>query len=207
MKKAILLIGAVFATTVFAASETEEFFYKRGFEAGYNQGFEAGAQKAMEEAKITLAKYKDTIKAYEIGKYLVKTKKLTYPQVWQEKDAKGGVKISVLSSSIEDELNIDAIFDKFGTFPLRAASANEEIDDTARNSVYLSYRDSAVNSIPQTSDREQNINTLNLKKTWKNEDILKKANLVYADDGNTYKVIFFSEHEKKDFCNSFGVCK
>jgi glutaredoxin-related protein len=207
MKKIVLLIGAIFVTASFGANEAEEFFYKRGFEAGYNQGFEAGVKKAMEEAKLTLAKYKDTIKSYEIGKYLIRSKRLTYPQIWQEKDLKGGIKITVLRSEIEDELDIDAIFERFGSIPTREFDDSVEIDNLARNSVYLSYRDNAANSIPSASDREKNINTITLKKTWKNEDILKKANLVYADDGDSYKVIFFSEQEKKDFCKSFGVCK
>ncbi|MDR1285369.1 MAG: hypothetical protein LBJ88_04125 [Campylobacteraceae bacterium] len=207
MKKVILFVSAVFVAAAFSANEAEEFFYKRGFEAGYNQGFEAGVKKAMEEAKLTLANYRDTIKSYEIGKYLIRSKRLTYPQVWQEKDSKGGIKITVLSSEIEDELDIDAIFDRFGNIPARAFDSAVEVDDLARNSVYLSYRDNAANSIPSTSDREKNINSINLKKTWKNEDILKKANLVYADDGDNYRVIFFSEQERKDFCKSFGVCK
>jgi hypothetical protein len=207
MKRVFLFVGVILINISFGANEAEEFFYKRGFEAGYNQGFEAGVKKAMEEAKLTLVKYRDTIKSYEISKYLIRSKRLTYPQIWQEKDSKGGIKITVLRSEIEDELDIDAIFDKFGSIPSKEFNDAAEIDNLARNSVYLSYRDNAANSIPSASDREKNINTISLKKTWKNEDILKKANLVYADDGDNYKVMFFSEQEKKDFCKSFGVCK
>ncbi len=207
MKKYLVLLGFVFLSSIFAANEAEDFFYKRGYEAGYNQGYEAGVAKAMEEAKNILVKYKDTIKSYEIGKYLIKTKRITYPQVWQERDSKGSVRITVLPSEIKEELDIDAIFDLYGSFPLKDLDKNFEINDTSRNSVYLSYRDNAANSMPSAADREKDINIITLDKTWKNEDILKKANLVYSDDGKSYKVIFFTNKEKQDFCNSFGVCK
>lgn len=207
MKKYLVLLGFVFLSSIFAANEAEDFFYKRGYEAGYNQGYEAGVAKAMEEAKNILVKYKDTIKSYEIGKYLIKTKRITYPQVWQERDSKGSVRITVLPSEIKEELDIDAIFDLYGSFPLKDLDKNFEINDTSRNSVYLSYRDNAANSMPSAADREKDINIITLDKTWKNEDILKKANLVYSDDGKSYKVIFFTNKEKQDFCKSFGVCK
>lgn len=207
MKKFLFLITFVFLSTIFAANEAEDFFYKRGYEAGYNQGYEAGVAKAMQEAKNVIIKYKDSIKAYEIGKYLIKTKRVTYPQVWQERDSAGGVKITVLPSEIKEELDIDAIFDLYGSFPLKDSEKSFEIDDVSRNSVYLSYRDNAANSMPSASDREKDINIITLDKTWKNEDILKKANLVYSDDGKSYKVIFFTTKERQDFCQSFGVCR
>lgn len=207
MKKVLILINFVFITSIFAANEAEDFFYKRGYEAGYNQGYEAGIAKAMEAAKDSIAKYKETIRAYEIGKYLIKTKRITYPQVWQERDSRGGLKITVLPSEIKEELDIDAIFNLYGSFPVKDFDSAIEIDDISRNSVYLSYRDNAANSMPSTSDREKDINIITLDKTWKNEDILKKANLVYSDDGKFYKVIFFTTKEKQDFCKSFGVCK
>lgn len=207
MRKILFLISFVFLSTIFAANEAEDFFYKRGYEAGYNKGYEAGVAKAMEAAKETLTNYKDTIKSYEIGKYLIKTKRITYPQVWQERDEKGSLKITVLPSEIKEELDIDAIFNLYGSFPLKDSEANFDVEDSSRNSVYLSYRDNAANSMPSASDREKDINIITLDKTWKNEDILKKANLVYSDDGKNYKVIFFTTKEKQDFCKSFGVCK
>jgi hypothetical protein len=206
MKKVILIVGLL-VVYVFGANEAEEFFYNRGFEAGYNQGFEIGVKAMEDEAKNILLKYADDIKAYEIGKYLVRDKKLTSPRIWQERGLDGTLRIVIVQSEIIDELNIVDIFAKYGNIPTRTNSEIKTLDDVSRNSVYLTNRDNSVAAIPSASNRDKAITTLNLNKSWKNKDILQKANLVYSEDSDFYKVIFFTSKEKRDFCDNFGVCK
>jgi hypothetical protein len=205
--KRIVLILMVVTAAVFGANEAEEFFYNRGYEAGYNAGYEEGVKDMQAEAKKILDKYADDIKAYEIGKYLIKEKKITAPKVYQERATDGTVKIVVMKSEILDELNIQDIFAKYGNIPTRSYSKTETINDVKLNSVYLSDRDNSVAAIPAAANRDKSITTLNLKKTWKNKDILQKANLVYSESDDFYKVIFFTSKEKNDFCKNFGVCK
>lgn len=109
MKKIIFLL--VLTNLVFG-SEAEEFFYQRGVEAGYKQGYEQGVKDAFEESKKILAKYKNEIKAYEIGKYFLQSGYITYPKVWQRLDEFGNVKIEIQPSKIVKELNIADIFFK-----------------------------------------------------------------------------------------------
>ena len=205
MRKIILLI-AMFITCAFCASESEEFFYQRGFEAGYNKGFKQGAEKGLNEGKEVIKKYKAEIDAYEIGKYLVKSQRLTYPQVWQQRVG-NELKLVILPAEIKEQLDVEALFNRFATIPTLPENILGEIDLTNQNSVYLANRDRAVDGIPSVAGREKDIITVNVAKTWKNEDILKKSNLVYSEGNNAYKVIFFSQKEKSDFCKNFGICK
>jgi hypothetical protein len=205
MKKIILIIAI--AMTLNAANEAEEFFYNRGYEAGYNAGYEEGVKAMQAEAKKILNKYMDDIKAYEIGKYLIKEKKITAPKIYQERAPDGTVKIVVMKSEILDELNIDDIFTRYGNIPLKDYNSPAQVNDVKLNSVYLANRDNNVATMPSAANRDKSITTLNLKKTWKNKDILQKANLVYSEDDDFYKVIFFTSKEKQDFCKNFGVCK
>jgi hypothetical protein len=206
MKKIIFLVVAAI-TIVSAANEAEEFFYNRGYEAGYNAGYEEGIKAMQIEAKKILDKYTDDIKAYEIGKYLIKEKKITAPKIYQERAPDGTVKIVVIKSEILDELSIEDIFSKYGNIPAKNYNSQAQNNDVRLNSVYLANRDNSVAAIPAAADRDKAITTLSLKKTWKNKDILQKANLVYSEDDNFYKVIFFTSKEKSDFCKNFGVCK
>ncbi len=218
MKKQIvqcLIASAVFAsaTPVFAG-EAEEFFYQRGYNNGYNSGYDEGVKRGVEIAKETLKRYKANIEAYEVGKYLIESKRLTYPQVWQELND-NGVKLVVTPSKIEKELNIDALFDEFGrNIPIKASAettakidASEESDKgDAANSVYLSDRDSNANALPDHANRS--MITLAVAKNYKSREVLDKANIVYADRGNDYEAVFFTQEEKNEFCKqNTSLCR
>ncbi|MBR8466476.1 hypothetical protein KDE13_09030 [Campylobacter sp. faydin G-140] len=208
MKK-IVLASLVLANFMFA-SEAEEFFYNRGVEAGYKQGYEQGVKEAFEEAKKILAKYKNEIRAYEVGKYFLQKGYVTYPKVWQRFDENGNVKIEIQPSRIEKELNIADIFSKFNTLPTNPnpeTVTNNPLE--ARNSVYTGTRDSRVGSIPKKADNNQEIVTISIENTGRNEDILKTANLVYSVDkpNDRIKVMFFNRSEKDNFCEQYKICK
>ncbi len=95
----------IFSSSLVFATSTEDFFYQRGYENGYVSGYERGVQEAFKEAKAMLSKYSDSLKSYEIGKYLIKNQNLTYPQVWQEVGRDGVLKLRVLPSEITKEIN------------------------------------------------------------------------------------------------------
>lgn len=207
MKK-VFFIVLVILNVSYGNNEAEEFFYQRGVEAGYKQGYEQGVKDAFEESKKILAKYKNEIRAFELGKYLVQGGYLTYPKVWQRIDEFGNVKLEIQSSKIEKQLNIAEIYKKFNTLP---TNPNPEIIREnpleVRNSVYTSTRDSVI-SLPARADSNQEILTISIPKTGENEKILKQANLVYSIDGENkrIKVMFFNRTEKNNFCNQFKIC-
>lgn len=202
MKKILLLI---FFTSFIYADEAEKFFYERGYENGWNKGYDLGIQKGIEIAKKVIEKYKDNIKAFEIGKYLIEEKKLTYPQIYQIIDPKSGVlSFEITPSRIESELNIDDIFAKFGNLPT-GEQKQQELSNNLNNSVLLNDRDSNTPDLPDSTNG--NIIYMNVKKNFQNENILRKANLVYEEDKEYYRVMFFNPQEKKDFCSKFSeVC-
>lgn len=201
-----LLISLSFVS-ISHADESEKFFYNRGYEKGFNDGYESGVAKGLAIAKNVVAKYKDRIKAYEVGKYLIQEKYLTYPQVWQMIDNDGNVVLSVTPSKIEKELNIDDIFAEFAEIPKKDYKAGS-LEQSLNNSVVLSSRDYNANDLPDSTKRDSNISYINIKKTSKNEELLKKANVVFEENKKSYKVIFFSPQEKIDFCKNFKeICK
>ncbi|WP_162776182.1 hypothetical protein, partial [Escherichia coli] len=84
---------------------------------------------------------------------------------------------------------------------------NNELSLDEKNSVNLSFRDNNINELPQSVSSDSNIKTLNIDKTSKNLEILKKSNVVFSDENDRYNVLFFTEEEKKDFCKQFNICK
>ena len=207
MIRKITILSIVSLSTLFGAS-TEDFFYQKGYENGFNKGYELGIKQAFAEAKNVLQKYKADLRAYEIGKYLISTKKLTYPQVWQEVDNSGLIKLRVTPSKLERELNIDELFTKFAVIPERPASLQEtlELSLEEKNSISLSDRDINYNSMPQNVSMQSDLKTLSIKKTATNLEILKRANVVFSDEDEAYNVLFFTDKEKSDFCNQFKIC-
>lgn len=190
------------------ADSTEDFFYQKGYENGLNKGYELGVKQAFDEAKRILEKYKDDMKAYEIGKYLIESKKLTYPQVWQEIDENGLIKFRVTSSKLEKEINIDDLFKKFANIPQKPQNLQDtlELSLNEKNSVYLNDRDKNSNTMIQNVSMQSNLKTLNIKKSSKNLNILKRANVVFSDEDKYYNVLFFTDKEKMDFCEQFKIC-
>lgn len=209
MKKMILNIGlmAMFSIPALAES-TEDFFYKRGYEMGYNEGFNQGVRMAYEEAKKIMKTYEKEMKAYEIGKFLIVNQNLTFPQVWQEADNEGGLKLRITPSKIERALDVEGLFAKFGEIPIKDVNASDNLELTLeeKNSVNLSRRDSNINDMPQKPNDSIMGNTLQVKNNSKNLEVLKRANVVFSDEGETLNVLFFTEQEKKDFCKNFKIC-
>jgi len=200
-----ILVSAITAASL-PAAEAEQFFYERGFENGYKAGYERGVKEGIKIAKQVLLRWRDSIRAYEAGKYLVRSKALTYPQVWQTRD-ENGVRLVVTPAKIENEVDIDGLFKRFG-YNLPTAPSDLQIEKAlnenkeALNSVRLIERDNP-SALPAPANKDAQITTMRVKKTYKNRKILDKANVVYQDDGDSYTVMFFSATEKRDFCSNF----
>ena len=209
MKK-IVLAAALCSSFLFAGNSTEEFFYQSGYDQGQKDGFDKGVREAFKVAKKVLDEYKEEIRAYEIGKYLVKDSYLTAPKVYQSLgDAGETLKIQVMKSRIEKELDIKDIFSKFGTIP--TLNEQDELGATTRsidqiNSVNIASRDDILN-LPAEADKNDKIITVSIEKNSKNEEILKNTNAVYSVDGDSdrFKVMFFTRTVKENFCNNFKI--
>ncbi len=208
----IVLAAALCSSLVFGANTTEEFFFQSGYEQGQKDGFDKGVREAFIVAKKVLEEYKEEIRAYEIGKYLVKDTYLTAPKVYQVLGEAGdSLRIEVMKSRIEKELNIDEIFAKFGTIPTLNSldslnTKTRSIDEI--NSVSIANRDNILN-LPNEADKNDKIITVSIEKNSKNEEILKNTNVVYSLDGDSerFKVMFFTKTEKDNFCNNFKICR
>lgn len=212
MKK-ITAITAIFLSTLLYAGESEDFYYDRGYENGYQKGLLKGQAEAFNDAKKILSAYKNRIKAYELGKYLIQSKRLTAPQVFQEIDSQGNIKIVIIPSRIKEELNIDDIFEEFGTIPTLSINqknkiSTEKTDFNELNSVYLAQKDQVTDILPNNANRNSKKATLRIKKSSTNRDILNSANVAYVENKYNYEVIFFTNQEKRDFCKQFSnFCK
>ena len=212
MKRRLLILIISLSTLLFAG-ESEDFYYDRGFENGYQKGLLKGQQEAFNDAKKILSAYKDRIYAYEIGKYLVESKKLTAPQVYQEVDSQGNIKIVIIPSKIQQELDIEHIFEEFKNIPTlksyqREKLTNKKQDFNELNSVYLSNKEQYNEIIPNKVNKDSKRANLRIKKSSTNRDILNSANVAYVENKNSYEVIFFTKQEKKDFCKQFNnFCK
>ena len=211
MKKITMITAMAISSliTSVSAETMEDFFYKRGYDVGYNEGYKAGVIRAFEEAKQILTRYDNELKAFELGKYLIKAQNLTYPRVYQEKNENNEFKFVITQSEIQKEINVEELFSKFGSLPQIEPNfiKNNELSLDERNSVNLSFRDNNINELPQSVSSDSNIKTLNIDKTSKNLEILKKSNVVFSDENDRYNVLFFTEEEKKDFCKQFNICK
>jgi hypothetical protein len=208
MKK-IVLAALLSSGLLMAADTTEDFFYQNGYEQGQKDGFNQGVAAAFKEAKKVLEAYKEEIRAYEIGKYLVKERYLTAPKIYQVIDENGGLKVDISKSRIEKELSIDDIFAKFGTIPVMNETnniSNDTLSLDEQNSVNIASRDNIIN-LPGEADKNNKIITVSIEKNSKNEEILKKSNTVYSLDDDRFKVMFFSRTEQTNFCNSFKICR
>ena len=203
-----LTLCLTLCVTMGMADEAEKFFYERGFENGWNQGFDAGVNKGIEIAKKVVEKYKNRVRAFEVGKYLIEEKHLTYPQIYQVLNEKDGmVTFQILPSRMEKELNIDDIFAQFGELP-NGEEKKEMLLSDLNNSVMLSSRDSNTYDVPSPANRDSNIIYMKVSKTSENHKTLRNANLVYIEEKKHYKVMFFNKNEKQAFCAQHKkVCK
>ena len=216
--KTISLISILAGTNLFAnpvdkntknLNGIANFYYKQGYQTGYKQGYEAGYAKALNYAKAKLQEYALKIKAYEAGKYLIATKKITYPQVFYIRNPDNSIKIVIKNSQIAKEISAGDI--------LYVPEINFNNMQNINNTVNPSYTkaSNAVSTqdiqnnpeVPKLSKNTLNAYYLYMPNTESYKSILNKSGVVYAEDGNKLKVIFSNHKTAKTFIKNFGLVK
>lgn len=204
MKKIII---CVLASIFLQANQIQDYYYNEGYENGYQQGLLKGQEIALESAKKIIERYKNRIKSYELGKYLIANKNLTAPQIYQ-KISGNKFEIVVLPSKIEKELDIEAIFNEFGSIPELEQPSELKNNANVLNSITLQEKDIYNNKgILSKPSEKTSTSKLTLKKSSRTKEILQSANVSFIEAKNNFEVIFFTKEEKDEFCKSFKVCK
>ncbi len=226
MKKRVfitgLLLGAL-AVNAFADETVQKntknlngianFYYKQGYQTGYKQGYEAGYAKAIRYAENKLNEYALKIKAYEAGKYLIKSQRITYPQVFYIKNPlDNSIKIVIKNSQISNEIGASDILyipelnlKDFNNIN-NSVNPNSSKYHTVSNAVSLNEEQTNP-EIPKLSKNTLNTYYIYMPNTQSYKDILNQAGLVYAETGNRLKIIFTSKQNAKKFIKNFGLVK
>ena len=115
----------------------------------------------------------------------------------------------VIPSRIQKELNIDEIFEEFGSLPRLSHGIKKQLSNTGKkdfnelNSVYLANRDNISDILPNKASKNSTKSVLRISKSSSNRDILNSANVAYVENKYNYEVIFFTKQEKLEFCSEF----
>lgn len=206
MKKIIFLL---FISISFAQTTTQtDFFYSRGYEEGFNRGFEEGVNAAFKSAKEVWMKYKNEIDAYEIGKYLIASKRLTYPEVWQSTDSDGNIKLNIQCSKIDSKLDIDEIFTRFAEIPQKPNKVQNQLTLTSeeQHSRVNVNRDITELGLPTNINDVMNISRVQIEINDKNRELLSKSNIAFSEQDDYYIALFFTAKEKEIFCQTYKIC-
>lgn len=203
-----IIIMGILSSVCLYANQIQDYYYNEGYENGFQQGLLKGQEIALENAKKIIERYKARIKSYELGKYLIANKNLTAPQVYQKING-NKFEIIVLPSKIEKELDIEAIFNEFGSFPeLETSETSEKINNNnILNSITLQEKDLYNNKgILAKPSEKSSTSKLTLKKSSKTREMLQSANVSFVETKNNFEVIFFTKEERNEFCKSFKIC-
>lgn len=201
-----IIFMSILSALCLHANQIQDYYYNEGYENGFQQGLLKGQEVALESAKKIIERYKARIKSYEIGKYLIANKNLTAPQIYQKING-NKFEIIVLPSKIEKELDIEAIFNEFGSVPELEQPSETNTNTNILNSIVLQEKDLYNNKgILSKPSEKTSTNKLTLKKNSKTKEILQSANVSFVETKNNFEVIFFTKEERKEFCESFKVC-
>ena len=197
--------------------DIEKFYYDQGTKDGYNIGYKEGYYRAIKDAKASLDRYKELIKAREAGKYFSKEHKITYPEIYSVKTA-DGIRVRVRGCQIDKELTagdilkapiVNADFmagDATDYFTLNEAERrNAAALHKPTNSVVLVARDQALSEVPLLPGNETKrakrhyINTAFLRHT------LDENNIAYSVTEKEIHAIFSSEEDAKTFDSKYKL--
>ena len=185
------------------------FYYKQGYQTGYKEGYEKGYQDALNYAKEKLKEYALKIKAYEAGKYLIKTEKITYPQVFYLKNPDdNSIKIVIKNSQIENEIGADDILYLPKLNLKEYKNINDTINENYQVSNSVSLKEIQTNpEVPKPSKDTLKTYYIYMPNTESYKKILNQAGLVYSEEGNKLKIIFASKKDAQNFIKDFGLIK
>jgi len=190
-------------------NELANFYYKQGYQSGYKDGYEKGYAQALNYAKQKIKEYALKIKAYEAGKYLIKEKRITYPEIFYLKNPDNSIKIVIKNSKIEKEIGADDIL----YIPQLNGNDLHNINDTVNHqsktvSNAVSLQDIQSNpEVPKLSSQALNTYYIYMPNTQSYKAILNQAGLVYTEDGDKLKIIFKDKNNAQSFIHDFHLVK
>ncbi len=128
MKKLISMVMCVSLSVAVAKDlnikELENMYYTMGYEAckkdmqkEVKKAYLEGYKQGLKDAKKYLENYLMKILSYEVGKYMVKKKLITYPQVLEVvKD--GEAKLIIIPPHVEDIKSLEEVLNEGKIFPI-----------------------------------------------------------------------------------------
>lgn len=207
MKKYLTVIATAILTASFSSyagtsTTIQDYFYQKGKEEGYKQGFKEGYLKAYYDIKKSLEKYKNEIRAMEIGKYLYDNQKITPPRVYRVKEGDGKFSVVVKGCEIENIKTIDEIITKGIELPTIVAEDVSKEDLVTGN--YISKLDSYI---PDVKTDMGSVYIYVFKKSRKVKEALDKFNIPYEESDSEFKAIFEDADALASFCDATKLCE
>jgi len=229
MRKKIFFTVLLIATLAFSQEnntpnmkELETFFYNKGYNDAKNKFYEKGYRDGLMFAEAKIKEYRAKIKALEQGKYLLKNKKITYPEVYQFTDKNGNIKVVVGGCKIEKPLTPQEIvtlpiIDKkvcqtvYGDIYSSIHYVDDETmkDKTAKtpnvtNSIFLP-NDNKSSIVPNKPSDEKEIVYVFFPNTNFYKRLLDKSNILYTVYEDKIKALFNSKVEQRRFCRTYKL--
>ena len=219
MKRIVgLTVMGLIATNLLASQdnvkELEKFFYNKGYQDAKNSFYEKGYKDALRFAEDKLKEYRAKINALEQGKYLLKNKKITYPEVYQLTDKNGNIKVVVGGCKIEKPLTSSEILalpliDKkiynevYSNHPSSIHAVNNDASyqkssPDVSNAVFLPENDNI--SLPQKPSEAKKVTFGFFPNTTFYKKILDKSNVIYTIYEDKIKALFPSKEAQRKFC-------
>lgn len=190
-------------------SDMQKFYYNLGKSQGKQEYYLDGYRQAMADYQSILLRWKNDIKGYEAGKYLISESKITYPKVYRVKDESGAYRILIESPVVEKEFTEKDLF----MIPLVTNRPSQNKED---RSAQIAANDATGESdgfmIPDRDDVTQAIrdsapDVMKKRSTvhipYRNDGIknaIDSFNIQYTSTKDGYDLYFNNESEKVDFC-------
>jgi len=223
-----ILLGAICTTGLLATdgdiggntsvniNKLQKMFYEKGYKDGASKGYQEGYKLALQDARRKIKEYSDVIRAYENGKYLEGTDKITAPRVWQYiSHDDGSTRVIVEGCKIQGKISPSDIVNlpimpsivKGGT----QSRANNYLENESPYA-YSSHNNEVTNSVsvirrdvddfkddnPSLEFKDWGFAVVENNEYYINRLTRAKIPFTLASD-NMLKVIFRNENEQKLF--------
>lgn len=207
----IVFISGVVNAAIDAPEEmdnVQRFYYELGYEKAKSQYEEVGYRKALRDFEKLLEQHKRKWQAYEAGKYLIKEGKLTYPQVYRERNG-NSYSIHIEPSTIEKEFSERELFILPLIERLEAGGIHDELEvqqHAPQSSGQRARNENAyamVDMPAQTSEPYSAKTHLTVDFPYFNAGIkqtLDSFNIKYSTSNGATRMYFVDANQKDFFC-------
>jgi len=189
----------------------EKFMYNKGLDDGLDEGKKIGYEMGVREAQKELSKYKNKIKALEVGKYLAKNRRITPPRVYQTRDANGNIMVKVKGCNIEGQLSSSEII-MLPSYRERSSNRQEYTGtstknaDTPSDSVFLAGVDRKEQAIPRDPLSSKKATYRVFVDNTFNRKLFRGSGLAFAIlPEKELKVLFKNNRDADDFLQRHGL--